>query len=233
MNKQKINTLKKFGFEFLTIFIGIFAAFALDKWNDNRKDNNTEIKILTEINKGLQQDIKDINLNAEGHKAGLVATNFFGKLVFSQQPNSDSLTYHYFNLLRGFISVQNISGYETLKSKGLEIIGNDSLRTQILSLYENDYNSLRKLEENYSELQFFKNYHQDFSNIIASNFLIDKNGKLSGINNPLKLTEKEKKILVINLWNIANNRTFMLNNYAEVKTKIVNLQKHIESELKR
>lgn len=230
MDTQKI---KKFGFEFLTIFIGVFAAFALDNWNDNRKDNNTELKILSEINNGLKQDIKDINVNVEGHKSGLLATAFFSKLLLNKQVHSDSLMYHYFNLLRDFISVQNISGYQTLKSKGLEIIRNDSLRTEILSLYENDYNSLRKLEESYSELQFFEHYHQEFNNAIAPNIIIDKDGKLSGVNSPLKLTEKEKKILLIDLWKITTNRNFMLNNYTDVKNKIIKLQKHIEAELKR
>ena len=233
MDKQKIETIKKYGFEFLTIFIGIFAAFALDNWNENRKDNYTEIKILSEIYNGLSQDIKDIGINEYGHQSGLLATSYFEKLILNKPLETDSLTIHYFNLLRDFVSVQNISGYETLKSKGLEIVTDDSLRTEILALYENDYNSLRKLEENYSELQFFENYHQDFNNAIAPNIIIDQNGKVNGINRPLKLTEKEHKIILIDLWKISKNRIFMIKNYSEVKNKIIKLQKRIEKELKR
>ena len=233
MEKQKIEIIKKYGFEFLTIFIGIFAAFALDNWNENRKDNNTELKILAEINNGLSQDIRDIGVNVYGHQSGLRATNYFEKLILNKPIETDSLPFHYFNLLRDFISVQNISGYETLKSKGLEIVTNDSLRTEILALYENDYNSLRKLEENYSEIQFFENYNTDFNNTIAPNFTIDQNGKLTGINRPLKLTEKEHKIILIDLWKISKNRIFMIKNYTEVKNKITKLQKHIDKELKR
>ena len=36
---------------------------------------------------------------------------------------TDSFLIHYFNLTRDFISIQNTSGYETLQSKGLELIG--------------------------------------------------------------------------------------------------------------
>lgn len=225
--------IKKFGLEFITIFIGVFAAFALNNWNDNRKNNHTELKILSEIENGLKQDIKDIDINIDGHKQGLLAVKFFNKLVLDKPTNNDSLTYYYFILLRDFISVQNISGYETLKSKGLEIIENDSLRTEILSLYENDYNSLRKLEENYAELQFFEHYHQDFNQTISANLLIDKSGQFIGINDPLKITDKERNILLIDLWKIANNRNFMLTNYNQVKNKIIKLQKDIELELKR
>lgn len=225
--------IKKFGLEFITIFIGVFAAFALNNWNDNRKNNHTELKILSEIENGLKQDINDIDINIDGHKQGLLAVKFFNKLILNKPTNRDSLTYYYFILLRDFISVQNISGYETLKSKGLEIIENDSLRTEILSLYENDYNSLRKLEENYAELQFFEHYHQDFNQIISPNLLIDKSGQFIGINDPLKITDKERNMLLIDLRKIANNRNFMLTNYDQVKNKIIKLQKDIALELKR
>ncbi|MEO6916428.1 MAG: hypothetical protein ABI151_12985 [Chitinophagaceae bacterium] len=233
MHKRKLYSIRKYGFEFLTIFIGVLAAFALDNWNDNRKDHSIEINILSEINKGLSQDIKDIGLNEEGHKAGLLATRYFAKLLLDKPYKTDSLYQHYFNLLRDFISVQNISGYETLKSKGLEIITNDSLRTEILALYENDYNTLRKLEEDYAELQFFESYHKDFDNSMAPNFIMDKNGNFQGIKHPMKLTAKEKNILLVDLWKIQSNRVFILNVYADVKTKILKLQHQLAKELNR
>lgn len=233
MQQKRIEFIKKYGFEFLTIFIGVFAAFALDNWNSNRKDHSTELKILSEIRKGLIQDTADIALNEQGHNVGLDATRYFGKIILDKPYTTDSLHYHYSNLLRDFLSVQNVSGYETLKSKGLDIIANDSLRTQILSLYENDYNSLRKLEENYDELQFFKSYHQDFANSLASNFIIHQNGMFQGINHPLKITEKEKNILLLDLWKMANNRIFILAMYADVKKKIEKLQQHLKKELDR
>lgn len=233
MKTSNSEIIRKYGFEFLTIFIGVFAAFALESWNENRKDDMIEMKILSEIHNGLNQDIKDININMTGHQAGQQATKYFGKLILNKAVSSDSIIYNYFILFRGFISVQNISGYETLKSKGLEIIKNDSLRAEILSLYENDYNSLRKLEENYSELEFFRNYYQDFNHLLAPHFIIDKNGKFSGINQPLQLTEKEQKILLTNLWMMNTNRNFMLSGYTEVKGKIGKLQKRIQNELKQ
>ena len=121
--------------------------FALNNWNDNRRDRIAENKILTEISIGLEKDLEDIKLNAEGHKFGIKACNYFRKMASQQDVNSDSSLYHYFNLTRDFISIQNIAGYETLKSRGLELIQNDSLRQCIISLYEYDYITLRKFEE--------------------------------------------------------------------------------------
>lgn len=229
MIERKLEKLGKFAFEFLTISISIFAAFALDNWNDNRKDRITEIKILTEIKNGLKQDIKDINLNENGHKKGLLAAKYFINIANNKEIRKDSITFYYFNLFRDFISVQNISGYETLKSKGLEIIENDSLRSEIISLYENDYNSLRKLEENYSELQIHQNYFKEITSLLSTNFNLNENGSINDIQYPINLPEKEKKNLLVDLWRIEQNRIFMINTYSEVKEKINKLQKNIET----
>ena len=47
--KPRFTGLNKFLLEFLSIFIGVFAAFALDNWNEDRKDHITEMSILQEI----------------------------------------------------------------------------------------------------------------------------------------------------------------------------------------
>jgi heme O synthase-like polyprenyltransferase len=54
--KFKSRNLRKYAFEFLSIFIAVIAAFALNNWNDNRKDRIAESKILTEISNGLELD---------------------------------------------------------------------------------------------------------------------------------------------------------------------------------
>ena len=54
-----------------------------------------------------------------------------------------------------YISIQNISGYETLKSNGLELIRDDSLRFEIITLYEYDYSILKKFEEEYENIMPF------------------------------------------------------------------------------
>ena len=106
--------------------------FALNNWNDNRRDRIAENKILTEISIGLEKDLEDIKLNAEGHKFGIKACNYFRKMASQQDVNYDSSLYHNFNLTRDFISIKNIAGYETLKSRGLELIQNYSLRQCII-----------------------------------------------------------------------------------------------------
>lgn len=232
MRKIQVPNWKKYIFEFISIFIAVYAAFALNNWNDNRNNRNAENKILAEIKHGLDKDLDDFRLNEMGHKMGMRAASFFRELIANQPIAQDSVMFHYFNLTRDFVSIQNTSGYETLKSRGLELLQNDSLRTKIISLYEYEYTTLRKLEEEYYELQFQENYFKEINNSIAQNFEFNADKQITGFTVPLKLEESKEKIILTYLWKIQANRNFILQYYSEVEGKIEKLSKEIENELK-
>ncbi|MFV0305302.1 MAG: DUF6090 family protein, partial [Moheibacter sp.] len=218
---------------FLSIFIAVISAFALNNWNDNRKDRIAESKILTEISNGLKKDLEDVKGNKLGHEQGIKSVGFFKKLLTQKDSISkDSIILNYFCLTRDFFSVQNTSGYETLKSKGLELIDNDSLRSKIISLYESDYTILRKFEEEFYETQFQENYFQEINHILAPNFEFDASKSLKQINLPLKMSEKDEQIFLIDLWKIEINRRQVLYFYSQVEEKINTINSEIEQELK-
>lgn len=223
---------KKYGFEFLSIFIAVLSAFALNNWNDNRRDNNAESKILIEIANGLEKDIEDIRINKGGHEEGIKSCKFWRSVVTNEEVNLDTMIQYFFNLTRDYISIQNISGYESLKSKGLELLNNDSLRLAIISLYEYDYSILRKFEEEYYEMQFQQNYFEDFNNVLAPNFSYDEKGNMIGINTPLKISEDERNILLSYLWKIQVNRQFIIQSYNDVEHKVTQVRQMIKDELK-
>ncbi len=233
MKKIKFENWTKYGFEFLSIFIAVISAFALNNWNENRRDAHSENKILIEISNGLEKDLSDIKLNKGGHESGIIACKFFREAFAGKTVKVDSLLIHYFNLTRDFVSIQNIAGYETLKSKGLELIKNDSLRLKIISLYEYDYNTLRKLEEEYSEMQFQESYFKEINEVLAPHFKTDENGMIIGIDLPLKLPEIKRNKLLLYLWKIQSNRIFILQFYTEIEKKINNVRENIDHEISR
>lgn len=222
---------KNYTFEFLSIFIAVISAFGLNNWNDNRNNRNAESKILSEISNGLKKDLDDIHINMAGHRTGLNSVDYFRELLAQKSVSTDSILPKYFFLTRDFVSIQNTSGYETLKSKGLELIRNDSLRTKIISLYEYDYSTLRKLEEDYYELQFQANYFKEINKVISRNLELDENKYITGVSLPLQLDENEEKTLLSYLWKIRKNREFMLRFYTQVEHKIEKLRIEIEEEL--
>ena len=224
---KKLNW-RKYGFEFLSIFIAVTAAFALNNWNENRKNELIESKILAEIANGLKKDIKDVQLNKKGHKFSITASQFLGKIIREKQVSLDTLIPYYFEFTRDYIAIQNISGYESLKSKGLELITNDSLRFEIINLYEYDYTVLKKFEEEYQEMQYYKNYFKEINSKIAPNFIFDNNSNLVSIRLPLEISAAEKNILLSYLWKIQTNRNFVLREYDKTEEKIIKLRAKIE-----
>lgn len=143
-------------------------------------------------------------MNIGGHKSGISACNYFREAFVGKEIKVDSLFFHYLNLTRDFVSMQNIAGYETLKSKGLELIKNDSLRLKIITLYEYDYNTLQKFEEEYFEMQFQENYFKEINEVLASHIRTDKNGMIIGIDLPLKIQERERNKLLLYLSKIQS-----------------------------
>lgn len=230
--QRKSKSWRNYAFEFLSIFVAVISAFALNNWNDNRNSRHAESKILSEIYHGLDKDLSDIRLNEQGHQKGIEAATYFRELIANLPVSKDSLMYHYFNLTRDFVSIQNTSGYETLKSRGLELIRNDSLRTKIISLYEYDFNVLRKLEEEYYELQFQENYFNEINACIAPNFEFNKQKMITGFKTPVRINPDKEKVILIYLWKMQANRQFIQQFYGEVAGKVESLRAEIAKEIK-
>jgi len=225
---MKKQNWKRYIFEFLSIFIAVISAFGLSNWNENRRDSQAANKILTEISNGLIKDLEDMRINVGGHEDGIKACRFWRKLIQNEEVNLDSLSQQYLNLTRDFFSAQNVSGYETLKSRGLELIENDSLRFKIISLYEYDFGALKTLEENYYEMQFQENYYKEINYYISPYFEFDTRGNISKIRTPLRLKPEERNILLTYLWKIQVNRAFILQYYSTMEKKVNELNEQIK-----
>lgn len=228
---MKKRNYKKYAFEFLSIFIAVIAAFALNNWNDNRRDHHAETKILTEIKNGLEKDIEDVRINVMGHEQGIEACQYFSRLIDNDSISLDSFTMYYFNLTRDFITILNKSGYESLKSKGLNLLQNDSLRYKIISFYEYDMNVLEKFEEEYEEMQFHKNYFPTINQLLAPS--LQFTDRKINLQLPLSLSTEDKNVLASYLWRIKTNRRFILYYYADIEQKITKLVAEIEEEINR
>ncbi len=227
-----LSYLKKYSFEFLSIFIAVISAFALNNWNDNRRERHAEVKILKEINNGLIKDLDDIKLNVMGHEAGVKACKYWRTWASNDTINPDSALHYYFYLTRDFVCIQNSAGYESLKSKGLEIIHDDSLRLGIIALYEFEFNALKLLEEEYQENQFHSTFFHPINDILLPYFEFDEKGNISGIQLSPNLKKQDQKRLLTYLWKIQFNRRFMLSMYKQVEGKIEEMQELLGKSIK-
>ena len=222
---------KHFVFDLCSVFIGVWLAFSLNHWNDSRKDRHSELKTLGEIKNGLAMDLKDIEENVQGHQQGIKACSFMRRVFREQSVPNDSFTIYYFAMLRDFISIQNKSGYESLKSKGLETISDDSLRVKIIALYDYHFQVIEKLEERYSEMQFYENYRQEIESPLASRMKFNDGGIPIGLDSPIDFTPQERKKALAALWRITYNRFYTIQHYQKLKESITEVIDLIDDEL--
>lgn len=132
--------------EIVLVVLGILIALQFNKWSENYKLRGIEIKYLKETHYNLNQDLKDIDFNISFNKDRLRSNNIVLNHLKKKQAYHDSLDFHFSNLHGSTRFVPNMSAYESLKSKGLEIIGNDSLRSKITALYTGIYYNITSFE---------------------------------------------------------------------------------------
>ncbi|WP_395373347.1 hypothetical protein [Marinicella sp. W31] len=230
--KTRTSNWRSYLFEFLSIFVGITLAFALNNWNEERRDGISEKKILQEIRNGLQLDLHDISVNKSGHTLGIQSIKLFRELIENNPVDQSNIGRMYTVLTRDFNSIMNLTGYESLKSKGLEIIKDDDVRFQVISLYDYYYQIIYKIEEEAIEMQSFHNYFSPINELLHPYMQFDDLGQLQTIQQPIELHESDKKRIYSFLWRIENNRLFKLQRYGLIEEKIQALVKAIDRVLK-
>lgn len=133
--------------EIVLVVVGILIALQINNWNEQRKTNELEIKILKELHSNLTLDLKEIHSDVE-YMNDINAACKNIKYYLEKYDNPADSLFKTFSILRVTPHFDpNKSGYGLLQSKGVEVISNDSLRNAISLLYERSYPYYKRYEE--------------------------------------------------------------------------------------
>lgn len=147
MNENKISKYLLYVIgEIVLVVIGILIALQINNWNEGKKTREVEIKYLKEIVQNLDSDITDIQFNIEFNETRNRAIKIVLNSLMNDEAYSDTLDIYYGSLLYTTRSVVDFSAFDALKSQGLEIISNDSLRQLISKLYSYHYHNVIDFE---------------------------------------------------------------------------------------
>lgn len=95
--------------------------------------------LLAEMLENLEQDLADIDVNLWYKKNAIQSNQVVMQYLEKNLPWHDSLETHFGGLIQGTVFVNNLSTFESLKSIGIDLIRNDSLRQQITYVYSARY----------------------------------------------------------------------------------------------
>lgn len=133
--------------EIVLVVIGILIALQVNNWNEERKEDILQQKILHEIARNIDLDLVEIR-----HDISLMdSVNSACQRILNHLEHLPEPSYE-FNYDMATIRANphfdpNTSGYSLLVSKGVEIVKNDSLRELISVLYESNYPYYKRYEE--------------------------------------------------------------------------------------
>ncbi|NNC70539.1 MAG: hypothetical protein HKN90_06950 [Flavobacteriaceae bacterium] len=214
--------------EVLLVVIGILIALQINNWNEKRKQDGYEAKMLTEIYASLKSDYIRCQNILSIADSRFIANDSIIKLMEIDSIN-DKTVNRYFTISAGILRIEfQTSAYESLKSKGLDIISNYDLRNALSYFYDSSYQNT---------LESFSNYNIHIRNewrpFMINNFQFemydDSNGNTRLARHPIdwnKLNSepKMKNILILNKALIVLQQ----NNIQQLMKQLQNLLKLIE-----
>lgn len=153
--------------EIALVVIGILIALQINNWNEWRKDRLEEKKLLMELKTDLTSNLEELKDGIQIHQLGVQATEKVRNHIDSKLPVSDSLftDFYLLQIMDYFFPI--LGSYESLKSSGLSIIQDDSIRIQITNVYDLSFERIVQKDKNQR-----RNPEMLFSSYFEQNFLI-------------------------------------------------------------
>ena len=147
MEKNKTGKYFKYAIgEIVLVVIGILIALQINNWNQNRIRATEELNILGALKIGLEKDKADLVYNAKRISSSMSSADKVIYALENDLPYRDSIADYLGDLMFPVMFVYSTSAFETLKSKGIDLIKNPELRNQIIDVYDSRYNFFIKQE---------------------------------------------------------------------------------------
>jgi len=148
--------------EIFLIFVGISLAIAFDNWNEDRKRDQLEKDVLLQIKNELEFNQGDVTADYIKMIWGLESLIKIDSVISENIPYSPEMAFDFYWIQNDEYTLPGRGGYEKLKSLGLDLIKNDSIRDYVQFTYEYAYPRVSKETTFYPDLnEFFGAYYQD------------------------------------------------------------------------
>lgn len=149
--KRILSTLKEkwpeYFLEILVLIIGVYGAFELSNYGENRDRRRAELEILKGCKTELVTDLAEINFNMNELRKSQNALNQILEVFQNDGSYHDSLAFHFNYTLLPMHFVHSTSSFETAKSRGLDIISNAGIRSKLIAVYDSQYDFFLKAEQ--------------------------------------------------------------------------------------
>ena len=151
MSENKTGKYLKYALgEIVLVIVGILIALSINNWNNEKKNSKKETFHLKEIRNNLQENliveiipaIEDYEVRLKSYSR--LEANFYNS---SENLSQDTVKSLILKTILGWELLLNEVAFENLKSTGLDLITNDTLRMKIGTMYGYYLNNLMNYEK--------------------------------------------------------------------------------------
>ncbi len=136
MSKNKTGKYLKYAIgEIILVVIGILIALQINNWNEGKKLEQQEIKLLRNFETSIESDLESFDHYIEEYRTIHNSIRLIKKHMEANLPYNDSLNFHFLNSTAYWAARIDQGVFSTLSSADLNLISNDSLKKEIVSYY--------------------------------------------------------------------------------------------------
>ena len=142
--------------EIALVVIGILIALQINNWNQKRIETKKEIFHLENILSNLQDDLDNQIIPCIKMTERQINAFYLLKSGFYEDNSisNDSIRQLFFHMLGQWDLILTTVAFDNLKSSGMDIVSNDSITTEILTLYSHNYNYINQLQYSYDNRHY-------------------------------------------------------------------------------
>ena len=128
--------------EIVLVVVGILIALQINNWNENRKLKNEEFSLLLEVKSNMEATLNSFKNDSVFNHKTILQYEKIKHYIEEDLPYNRELDTA-FGMLKSWRSPYPIyTAYTTLKTKGLDVISNASLRNKIVTMNEYEFTRL-------------------------------------------------------------------------------------------
>ena len=128
--------------EILLVVIGILIALQINTWNENRKENLQEVKILKQLKSDLISNLTEVSEIEIMVKKRLRYSDSVSLYFNERRKLNDSLVMYLAGIRNSGIFNSSNTAYKYIQSEGMNILSNDNLRTHLTIMYERHFRNI-------------------------------------------------------------------------------------------
>lgn len=122
--------------EIVLVVIGILIALQINNWNENRKIQIQEIKLLSDLHLELKKTLDEFQVGMEFIKITIEDINRIEYYIKNGLPYATELDSCFGRIPHNYAGSFNSAAYNSLKTMGIGIIQNEKLRMEIINMYD-------------------------------------------------------------------------------------------------